>query len=513
VNQHIGKFIIIIGGLFLALLLVPEILFSRTGSFSAFMKYTGIALGLLCAVRPSLAPWVLTVLFFTQDYLKKVAVYYGIPSMHVLYEVMGVGYGVMLAAALGSLVVFMARRQLPQVPVTLYIVGAAICGVLFLALKASAGFVGAGYNAAAVGLPAVMAALICMYFAKDARMIVRLVDFQFLFATIWAVVALVQVYYGFSQIEWFYAETGLSPVASKHMINADMRGENPRPFGLGSGVMSFNAIGCYAIWGLWRGLSKPVAGVYGPPLLMRVLFVIAGMTIAYAVFESRLKTSLLMIPIGIVTYVIYRSRGLTAAAYGGAIAAFLLIAINAEQLVYKLPEWNQPVTRVLGSQYSILSFTARFRSLAMLSEPDTYTLTGMKVPVFTHDFVTMILVHAGVLGLGLLVLFGGTSLWALHRTQWRIEPRMRPLFTVLLTMLIPFTVLLAAGGTGGFHVTPNNFRIWTLIGCVLAMRGYLVARAPARVPAPNQRDEAVAVPARRQRELVVATARVGPASD
>lgn len=478
-NSTIGKGLVFIVLLILALFLIPQILFSNTGGVSALMKFLGIGLGIFSLIKPQSAPWTLTVLFFTQDYLKKVAVYYGVASPHVLYEVMGVGYGTMLAAAVGSIGTMLMNGRFPWLPLVVYTVGALISGLVFIVALETESFVAAGYTGAAVGLPAVMAALILLYFSDNYRKLSSLINFQFAFATVWAVIALKQVYFGFSEIEWFYANTGLSKVASSHMLLAELAGRDPRPFGLGSGVASFNAIACYALYGLWKGLSAFRDGDVKNRLPIRILFLIGGSIITLAVFESRMKSSIVTLVVSLIVYFVYKNNKLTLLAYTSAIASFVFVVIKSQWLLANLWKANQFVVGHFGDEYSILTFSGRLISLETLKNPQYYTTFGYGEYVHTHDFLSMVLIKSGVIGLSVVVLGAIFTLFLLHRNTSRIDSTLKPLYVVILTMLIPFSALLALGGSGGFHVTPNNFRAWTLIGCSIFLATRFASRKSA----------------------------------
>ena len=211
-NKNLFAIIIIATGLLLGVILTPTIILSDTGGISALIKYIGILFGIITLAKPATAPWLLTVLFFSQDYFKKIATFYGIASEQVLYEVMGVSYGVCIAAALGSIITLSRRRQSPMPGLIMYFIGATVTlTVLALGMRTEA-LISAGYNAAAFGLPSVMATLMYIYFSSDFKKVENLIKFQFFFSVIWALVALKQVYLGFSEIDYYYMKIGRAHV-------------------------------------------------------------------------------------------------------------------------------------------------------------------------------------------------------------------------------------------------------------------------------------------------------------
>lgn len=466
-NNRLLGILLISVGLLLGLILTPTILFSNTGGISALIKYFGIFLGVVTLIRPSTAPWLLTILFFTQDYFKKVAAFYGIASEQVLFEVMGVSYGVCIAAALGSLVSVTRRKDSPIPALLMYVIGAVITLlVLVIGLK-DGGLIDSGYNAAAFGLPSVIATLMFIYFSPDLRKVENLIKFQFILSIIWTLVALKQIYVGFSEIDHNYMQTFLSPVASAQYFSDLLSSDNPRPFGLGSGSPSLNSIACFGFYGIWRAFSRSNLEGGHMALLIRLYYLIGGLLICLTMFEGRLKTSAACLVLCWGFYLAYRNKWLTFAFYVSGVAAFVLLVMNSTYFLDNLAAWDSVVTGKLGDTFSIQTFSDRLKSLETLKNPKYYTLFGTQEDYFVHDFFSLILVKSGVLGLSFLLMIGFVGAYYIHSWTWKLTKDLQPFYVALLTMLIPFTALIGLGGRGDLHVTPNNIRIWTLVGCII----------------------------------------------
>jgi hypothetical protein len=466
-NKNIFAISIIVIGLLLGVILIPSIILSNTGGISTSIKYAGILFGIIALARPASTPWLLTLLFFTQDYFKKIATFYGITSQQVLYEVMGVSYGVCVAAALGSIITLSRRKQSPFPVLVMYTIGATITLILLGLGLQSQSLIEAGYNAAAFGLPSVIATLMYIYFSPDLKKVENLIKFQFFFSVIWALAALHQVYFGYSEIDFFYMRSGLSPTASMQFFSDLESGSDPRPFGLGSGSPSLNSIACFGFYGIWRTFSHSNLEGSQLSILKRLIYLIGGLLICLAMFEGRLKTSTACLVLCWIFYCAYLNKWLTIAFYTSGVIAFVLLVLNSTYFLDNLESWDAIVAANLGGNYSIQTFSDRLKSFEILKEAKHYSMFGTDADYNVHDFLSFVLINSGVIGLLALLISGGIGAYYIHSWTWKLPNHLKPFYVALLTMLIPFTVLIGLGGRGDLHVTPNNIRIWTLVGCII----------------------------------------------
>ena len=466
-NKNLFTIIIIATGLLLGVILTPAIILSDTGGISALIKYLGILFGLITLAKPATAPWLLTVLFFTQDYFKKIATFYGIASEQVLYEVMGVSYGVCVTAALGSIITLSRRRQSPIPALGMYFIGAAVTLIVLAIGMKTEPFVAAGYNAAAFGLPSVMATLMYIYFSTDLKKVENLIKFQFFFSVVWALVALKQVYAGYSEIDYYYMRSGLSPTATMQFFTDLASGGDPRPFGMGSGSPSLNSIACFGFYGIWRAFSH--SNLDGKRLLIfkRLIYCVGGLLICVAMFEGRLKTSMACLVLCWIFYTAYLNKWLTITFYISGVIAFVLLVLNSTYILDNLASWDTVVASKLGRDYSIQTYSDRLRSFETLKDAKYYSLLGTNTEYYIHDFFSLVLIKSGVVGLFAFVATAFTGAYYIHSWTWRLPKNLQPFYAAQLTMLIPFTALIGLGGRGDLHVTPNNIRIWTLVGCII----------------------------------------------
>jgi hypothetical protein len=206
-------------------------------------------------------------------------------------------------------------------------------------------------------------------------------------------------------------------------------------------------------------------------------------------FEGRLKTSMACLVLCWVFYIAYLNKWLTIAFYTSAVMAFLLLVLNSTYILDNLALWDGVVAPKLGSDYSIQTFSDRLRSFETLKDAKYYSLLGSNSEYYIHDFFSLILIKTGVVGLLALIISGFTGAYYIHSWTWKLPKNLRPFYAALLTMLIPFTALIGLGGRGDLHVTPNNLRIWTLIGCIIVtivrMRQVRMTAKASISPAPE----------------------------
>ena len=349
----------------------------------------------------------------------------------------------------------------------MYFIGATVTlTVLALGMRTEA-LISAGYNAAAFGLPSVMATLIYIYFSSDFKKVENLIKFQFFLSVIWALVALKQVYLGFSEIDYYYMKSGLSPTATNQFFTDIAAGNDPRPFGMGSGSPSLNSIACFGFYGIWRAFNRSNLDGRKLSILKRIMYCMGGLLICLAMFEGRLKTSMACLVLCWIFYTAYLNKWLTVAFYISGVTAFVLLVLNSTYILDNLAAWDNIVASKLGPNYSIQTFSDRLQSFETLKDAKYYSLLGTDTEYGIHDFFSLVLVKSGVIGLFAFAASAFAGAYYIHSWTWKLPKDLRPFYAAQLTMLIPFTALIGLGGRGDLHVTPNNIRIWTMIGCII----------------------------------------------
>lgn len=460
-----------VGILVLAVYLTSTIIDSENGGISAAVKTIGACLAIWAFVRPKAGLYIISVEAFSVDYIKKVAVYYGVTSMGTIIEVLIVTMLAVIAVIAGVLVQSVALRRYKIAPLNWAILlGSGVLAIAILfASKATVGFEKGAENAFNAAVYIALALPMAVYMT-DREELNKLLKVQFWFAVVWSIWGIKQYYTGFTQMEWYYAETGLSAVATDHMLKF----AEPRPFGFGSGVPNYGVISPYFIYGVWYLLQHR---------RRRLLYTLGTITIFWGLVTS-LQRSALLFPFFVpLFYYCFRNKQRTITIYAVASALFVLGVFSADYLYNHVDDINNFISVKGGWGESVLTvntFTARLDSWRLLTEPSTYTLFGKGEDIASHDVFSKILISYGVVGL-MIVLAGSAVLaWFLHRTLLRIEdPEDRKFATFLMAATMPYFGLGFAGG-GNFTTNPTNLQMWTFFGAAvsLALNSKLVVLTP-----------------------------------
>ena len=181
-------------------------------------------------------------------------------------------------------------------------------------------------------------------------------------------------------------------------------------------------------------------------------------------------------------YFCFKSRVLTLWFYGVALAAFALIAINAQFLLNQMGEFGAALPTESDTQqmalrigtYSdrLIGFTNWMHSSQLWSWfgiREAYESSEMGSDAYVHDMLGEILVHYGAAGLLGVIIAGATSIVHFHRSIFRIpNERDRKLATLLLSMTASQFIV---GGFAGpsYNVFPWNFFIWLIVGFLIVL--------------------------------------------
>lgn len=449
-----------IGVLSLALYFTSSIVSNENGGISAMVRLIGILLAAFAFVKPKSGLYIITVEAFTVDFIKKVAVYYGSASTETVIDVLVVTMLAIVATILGVTMQGVALRRFRIAPVhwAIFLASVVLGVAIFFASREGAGFAKAGedaFNASIlIGLAVPMS-----IFMTDRAELIKLLKLQFWLAVLWAVWGIKQYYTGFLPMEWYYAETGISSVASAHMLMF----QEPRPFGFGSGAPNYGVISAYAVFGLWQ-LSYEKKG--------RLLYMLGTAIVLWGLVTSLQRTVLVFPLIVWVFYHLFRTVWRTIITYAVLVVSFILGVAFSETLVLHLDDVNQLIgfrgewaEKVLV----VSTFSDRLYSWELLTRSSTYSLFGINENIGTHDIFTRILISYGVVGLGLVVGVLGTTAYYMHRTVLKIEDLEDRKFTnFLLAATVPNVFLGLAGG-GNFTSNPTNLQIWTFFGAAVAI--------------------------------------------
>ena len=325
-------------------------------------------------------------------------------------------------------------------------------------------------------------------------------------ATIWAVWGIKQYFLGFTNLEWFYAETGLSAVASDHMLHGDTR-----PFGFGSGVSNFTVIPAYLCYGVWHTLQHRKH---------RLLFMGCTAILFCGVLASLQRTMLVVPCLVVAFYFLLQTLRRSAISYALCLGTFILAVFNAEYLLLHLDDINEVIS-VDGywgqNMLNVGTYEARLHSWLYLKDPASYSLFGLPESISrSHDVITETLANYGVVGVLLAFVIVTFGLWFVQRAVLRVEdPQDRKFAIFMLAVTVPSVGTGIIGG-GNFTANPVNLQTWSFFGACIALAvnsrlAPITTRKTARELLEAFQAAGPKVPLAAQGRLVQAKAEASPA--
>ena len=462
-SQGLLLMAVAVGVLMLAVYLTSNIIESENGGISAAVRTIGVCLA-ICAPsalvrRPKAGLYIITVEAFSVDFVKKVAVYYGTASMGTIIEVLIVTMLAVVATVLGVLLQSVALRRFKIAPLNWgLLIGSSILGIaVVLASKSTVGFEKAAEDAfnscffIALALPIT----VCLASKEELNKLLRL---QFWLSAVWAIWGTKQYFMGFNQLEWFYAETGLSAVASDHLLKGDLR-----PFGFGSGAPNYGVISPYLVYGVWHFFQYR---------RRRLLYLLGSLTILVGLVTSLQRTALIFPLLVPIFYYAFLDKRRTIIVYCSAALLFIAGIIASDYLLDHLQDIDDFIAiggTWGGNVLTVNTYAARLSSWQLLKNPAIYSLFGLNDDFANHDVFSKVIISYGVVGLLATVSAGVTTGWFLHRTLLRIANfEDRKFATFLLAATMPFIFLGLIGG-GNFTSNPTNLQIWTFFGAAVSI--------------------------------------------
>ncbi len=478
------------------------------GPLAIAAKWLGILMVLVCFLRPKLGLTLLAFMGFYGDHYKKLAVYYGAVSMSTVVEVLAVTMA-MLGAVIAGTVVKIAFDRLKM---DRSIHKVALVTLLISAFQFATGdsLTGRVQSAVNGGLYLGLAAVIGYFYSQRRDESLRLTNMHCLLAVPWIIVAIWQYFFGFSDMDWMYARTFLSPVYSQSMLGTD----EPRVFGLAGSPPAYGAIAVLCSYCLWHAVTY-VRG--------RTLFILATVFFYIGLIVSEQRTTLFIPLMTLAASRVFRSPSGTRTVYlTGGITALLLISISPI-LLDGLEAFDRGLKSLFGGGWAsrviqVSTFADRLIGWVRLTKPESYTLLGKGTSEvltaqdenYSHDMLNSMLQTGGVVGLlGFLALVFFCAR-AAHRMVWNCRDRNDMSFMAFILGICTVCGGLAMLTGNNLHTNPWNMILATLVGhgVALSVRSRRLEKETqtAVVPAPT------ATPAATQPTLVpwdVVQARMG----
>jgi hypothetical protein len=311
---------------------------------------------------------------------------------------------------------------------------------------------------------------------RDERDLERFLKFVVLCFIPWSIMGFKQYFFGYDRMEWFYAETGLSPVATSQFFGDIQQYGDPRPIGFGSGSVNFGVISLLLPLSVWMLVfSRNQRLVWGAC----TAFILAAMVV------SMQRAAMILPFIGLAFYFFTKTWARLAVGYAGLSIVIALGIIFSDTLLEKLDDMNQAIAsegRWAGTVLRVGTFSDRLRGWERLKEPSTYSLLGaIETGDMTntgigkssyHDVINVILDATGVVGLTVTVLAAIAFAVTVHRIIFSIEDvRNRSLARLLMAAMVPIFVSGMLGGAN-FHANPFNLVMWMHIAAIYCLVRY-----------------------------------------
>ena len=426
--NRIVQGIVITSGLILSVLAVPWILESSTGGIGPAILIVGFAGACIALVRPRAGLYLAAFEVIYLDYFKKLAVYFGEVSELTIMQVLVVGMVTILSVYLGVIIQFILGRTTLRGTDFLLFGGMGVLTVATFAVMfaQSRSIAQAGQLAVNLSIYAGLIVVMPVLF-KDERDLERFLKFVVLSFIPWSIMGLKQYFLGYDRMEWFYAETGLSPVATSQFFGDIRQYGDPRPIGFGSGSVNFGVISLLlplSVWMLVFNRSQRL--VWGAC----TAFILAAMVV------SMQRAAMILPFIGLAFYFFTKTWTRLAVGYAGLSIVIALGIIFSDTLLEKLDDMNQAIAsegRWAGTVLRVGTFSDRLRGWERLKEPSTYSLLGaIETGDMTntgigkssyHDVINVILDATGVIGLTVTVLAAIALAVMVHRIIFSIRGR------------------------------------------------------------------------------------------
>lgn len=485
-SKSIFQGAVIILTLLLGVIMAVSVTTNAAGGLAALVPLITIILTMLALINPKTGLYGLAGLVIWVDEFKRLAVYFGGASSNTVLQTLAMPFIVLAALNGGFLLNLMfGKVKIDRSGILLYAL-ALIVGVgIFVTMDAT--FTERGQRAANMAGYMTLVPIAYTYLKSfdDWR---RFFSFQVIVALPAAAWAIKQYYFGFDQIEWAYARSGLSRVHYSQMFAF----VNPRTFGF---FGSASALGCaaiycaYAWWHGFRFRSK------------RIFWIIAACLLSWALVASTQRTALIY-PLLVLLFAFgFRTRFRTIAVYSAATSIFVAGVISSD---YMLDQGLEKMNRAIASDSSwgsevlkVSTFSDRLRGWQRLKRPESWSLFGTQKEVFSsttvgfdvssadynHDLINKILINYGVLGILVIAIPMLFVLKLLHDTVYRSHDRnSRNDAAFALSLSLPMIFLSFIGGDN-FNTNPINIQIWTAIAGVFVCRNInqIVPLRPAQV--------------------------------
>lgn len=477
-SSAISRGIFLIGALILGSVMTVSMVTNPRGGIAALVPFATVLLALISFVKPRIGLFCLAPLVIWVDELKRLAVYFGGISSDTVTQTLAMPFVVLAALNCGFFVQVMFERvKLDRIGVIFY----ALAGVLGAAVYISmdGGLAERGQRAANIAgyLTLVPIAYSYLRTFDEWRKYFAL---QVFFATPAALWAIKQYYFGFDQIEWEYARSGLSRVHSSQMLAF----ANPRVFGFFGSASALGCLGIYCAFSWWHAVRYPAK---------RLIWAIIAVMLSWVLVISTQRTALIYPLIVFGCAYAFRTRLRVSLLYIAGAVTLVAGIISSDYLLEEgLDEINRAIAVESGWGSEVLkvsTFSDRLRGWQRLNRADSWSMFGTEEQLassiinvkadlnstdYNHDQINKILINYGAVGLIVLLIPVGFLVLVFHRVVFLANTRQeRNDAAFVLALALP-TIFMGALGGDNLNTNPMNIQLWTCFAGVIVIRQQLL---------------------------------------
>ncbi len=472
-SRSIFGFFLVCAATILAVVVGGFVVTNPSGGIVALVPIITTILSLVAIKNPRAGLFCLAALVIWVDEFKRLAVYFGGANSMTIIQTLAMPLVVIAALNAGFLLgIMFGRVKLDRIGILIYICAAIIGAAIFITMDA--GFASRGQRAANIAGYLTLIP-ICYTYLKNFEDWRKFFSFQVIVALPAAAWAIKQYYFGFDQIEWEYARSGLSPTHYEQMFFF----EKPRVFGFFSTASALGCVAIYCAYSWWHLFH------YNK---MRIYWAIAAVILTWVLVVSTQRTALIYPLIVLFFAYGFRAKLRTSLMYALVVLLFIIGIIFSD---YLLDDGLEEINVAIASEgkwssevFRVGTFSERLRGWQRLKRAESWSLFGtgnekvsdvgvaldVNSESYSHDIINKILINYGILGV-LVVLI--PTLFVLKRLHYivfktqTIHERNNAAFA--LSLSLPMIFLSFVGGDN-FNANPINIQIWTAFAGVFVYR-------------------------------------------
>lgn len=461
------KYIISTVLVLLAIILVPTMFNNTTGGISGVIKVIGIGGALITFLRPTFGIYLIALETCYLDYFKKLGTYHGMASQLTVIEILSMSMltiGMLWAAMIIRIALsgFKLRRAQWNL-----LIGVVLVAVMLLAIN--------GANAKALqdivngaGILGIALALTLYY--KDPKVAaIKYLRILLIILLPWPLMGLYQSYFDYSQMDYWYSNTGLSVTNKSLEVLSAHYGFRP-PLGFGSSTYAF------AVTGAMYGLSLWHAIVFKEH---RKKFIMMFLLCFIAILHTEARTAMILPLLIVIFFLVLRKKLFAKVAFGVGIMIFFGVIIFSESLSDWIKDNNDAfVIEGYESKMTLNTLQARLIPLMQLKDPENWSFLGVATTeevkeaefgdrFFSHNFLTKILYTTGAAGFAAFLIPGMIAFLKILKFLERKRDYLSEAMTRYgIAFLLPFIGLNLLGGTG-ISTQPSNIIMAAIVGLLV----------------------------------------------